>query len=211
MQYNTQQKKMALPEYGRSVQNMVDYAVTIEDRAERQWCAETIIHIMEGMFPNLKNVPDFEHKLWDHLAIMSDFKLDIDFPFETVKPENLKVKPDPIPTNRKKMRYRHYGRLLENLIVKACDIEEGPERDNLIALICNHMRKDYVAWNKDSIDEQKIADDLKEMSNGKLQLNDEIRALIVERMSYVKPVRPNVKSNQNQNQRMNKNKGKLPR
>ena len=105
------------------------------------------------------------------------------------------------------MRYRHYGRLLENLIIKACDIEEGDEKNNLIALICNHMRKDYLTYNKDSMDEQKIADDLVEMSDGKLRLNDEIRALIVERMdkNYVKP-RPNIKNGQNQNQNKNKNK-----
>lgn len=84
MQYNTQQKRMPLPEYGRSIQNMVDHALTIEDRAERQRCANTIINIMGGMFPHLRDVPDFKHKLWDHLAIMSDFKLDIDYPFEVI-------------------------------------------------------------------------------------------------------------------------------
>ena len=160
---------------------------------------------MEGMFPNLKNVPDFEHKLWDHLAIMSDFKLDIDYPFETIKPENLKVKPDPIPTNEKKMRYRHYGRLLENLIKKACEIEDSDEKNNLLALICNHMRKDYITWNKDSVDDQKIADDLIELSDGKLKINDEILALMAERLEknyrQQRPVQKNVA-----NQKQNKNK-----
>jgi hypothetical protein len=205
MQYNTQQKKMALPEYGRSVQNMVDYAVTIEDRAERQWCAETIVHIMEGMFPNLKNIPDFEHKLWDHLAIMSDFKLDIDYPFEVVKPESLKVAPEPIPTNRKRIRYRHYGRLLEKLIQKACEFEEGDQKNNLLALICNHMRKEYISWNKDSIDDRKIADDLFELSDGKLKVNDEILALMEER--YEKNYRQQrqvPRNNSNQNQKKGK-------
>ena len=94
MEYNTQRKKMELPEYGRSVQNMVDHALTIEDREERQRCADTIVNIMGGMFPHLRDVPDFKHKLWDHLAIMSDFKLDIDYPFEIVKKEDLVVKPE---------------------------------------------------------------------------------------------------------------------
>ena len=207
MQYNTQQKKMALPEYGRSVQNMVDYAVTIEDRAERQWCAETIVHIMEGMFPNLKNIPDFEHKLWDHLAIMSDFKLDIDYPFDVVKPESLALKPDPIPENAKRMKYRHYGRLLENLITKACEFEDGLEKDNLVALICNHMRKDYTTWNKDSIDDRKIADDLYELSDGKLHLTDEVLALMAERIEKnYRNKQPVQRNNTGQKQNMKNNK-----
>ena len=97
MEYNTQQRKLPLPEYGRSVQNMVDYALTIEDREERQRCANTIVNIMGGMFPHLRDVADFNHKLWDHLAIMADFKLDIDYPVDIVKKESLEVKPDRIP------------------------------------------------------------------------------------------------------------------
>ena len=97
MEYNTQQRKLPLPEYGRSVQNMVDYALTIEDRAERQRCANTIINIMGSMFPYLRDANDNNHKLWDHLAIMADFKLDIDYPVEVVKKESLEIKPERIP------------------------------------------------------------------------------------------------------------------
>ena len=116
MEYNTQQRKLPLPEYGRSVQNMVDHALTIEDRAERQRCANAIINIMGGMFPHLRDVPDFKHKLWDHLAIMSDFKLDIDYPYEVVNKENLEVKPDRIPYSEGKIKLKHYGMLLPALI-----------------------------------------------------------------------------------------------
>ena len=118
MQYNTQQKRMPLPEYGRSIQNMVDHALTIQDPAERQRCANTIINIMGNMFPHLRDVPDFKHKLWDHLAIMADFKLDIKYPYEIIREENLGTKPDSIPYPSTKMRYRHYGRTLEVLIKK---------------------------------------------------------------------------------------------
>ena len=97
MQYNTQQKRMPLPEYGRSIQNMVDHALTIEDRAERQRCANTIINIMGNMFPHLRDVPDFKHKLWDHLAIMANFQLDIDYPYEIIRKDNLNTKPESIP------------------------------------------------------------------------------------------------------------------
>ena len=93
MQYNTQQKRMPLPEYGRSIQNMVDHALTIENRSERQRCANTIINIMGNMFPHLRDIPDFKHKLWDHLAIMADFKLDIDYPYEVIRKDNLITKP----------------------------------------------------------------------------------------------------------------------
>lgn len=173
---------MPLPEYGRSIQNMVDHALTIEDRTERQRCANTIINIMGNMFPHLRDVPDFKHKLWDHLAIMSDFKLDIDYPYEIVRKDNLNTPPDPIPYPNTKMHYRHYGQILEVLIQKACEFPEGDEKDNLVALICNHMKKDYMAWNKDTVDDRKIADDLYELSGGKLQMTDNIVRLMAVRL-----------------------------
>lgn len=182
MHYNTQQKKLPLPEYGRSIQNMVDFALTLENRAERQRCANTIINIMGSMFPHLRDVPDFTHKLWDHLAIMSDFSLDIDYPYEIIRKDNLSTKPDPIPYPSTKIRYRHYGRTIEILIKKAIDFPEGDEKNNLVALIANHMKKDYMAWNKDTVDEKKINDDLMELSRGKLQLTDELLRLMETRL-----------------------------
>ncbi len=181
MQYNTQQKKMPLPEYGRSIQNMVDHALTIEDPAERQRCANTIINLMGNMFPHLRDVPDFKHKLWDHLAIMSDFKLEINYPYELIQKDNLSTKPECINYPATRIRYKHYGRLIETLIKDACNLPEGDEKQNLVALICNHMRRDYINWNKDTIDDQKIADDLYELSNGKLTLTDSIARLMYER------------------------------
>ncbi len=202
MQYNTQQKRMPLPEYGRSIQNMVDHALTIEDRAERQRCANTIINIMGGMFPHLRDVPDFKHKLWDHLAIMSDFKLDIDYPFEVIPKNNLDAKPEPVPYPCTKIRYRHYGRTLEVLIQKACEFPEGDEKQNLVALICNHMKKDYMTWNKDTVDDRKIADDLYELSGGKLQMTDEILKLMTERIDlYYRPTKANTPNNNRNNKK----------
>lgn len=189
---------MPLPEYGRSIQNMVDHALTIEDRAERQRCANTIINIMGGMFPHLRDVPDFKHKLWDHLAIMSDFKLDIDYPFEVIPKNNLDAKPEPVPYPCTKIRYRHYGRTLEVLIQKACEFPEGDEKQNLVALICNHMKKDYMTWNKDTVDDRKIADDLYELSGEKLQMTDEILKLMTERIDlYYRPTKANTPNNNN--------------
>lgn len=171
MEYNTQQRKLPLPEYGRSIQNMVDYALTITDRAERQRCANTIVGIMGNMFPHLRDIDDFKHKLWDHLAIMADFKLDIDYPVEVVKKESLEVKPDRIPYKQTRIRYRHYGRFIQDLIDQAASMEDGERKKELLTLIANHMKADYVTWNnKDGIEDQKIFDDICVLSGGKINL-----------------------------------------
>ena len=170
MKYNTQEKRLPLPEYGRSVQNMIDYAVTIKDRNERQRCANAIITIMGNMFTHLRDVPDFKHKLWDHLAIMSDFKLDIDYPYEIVRKESLSSKPERLTYNLNRIHFRHYGRNLEAIIRKAADMPEGDERDALINLLANNMKKNYYAWNKDNTDEDKIIEDLRLLSDGKIDL-----------------------------------------
>lgn len=196
---------MPLPEYGRSIQNMVDHALTIEDRAERQRCANTIINIMGGMFPHLRDVPDFKHKLWDHLAIMSDFKLDIDYPYEIVHKDKLESKPEPVPYPSTRIRYRHYGRTLEVLIKQAIEFPEGDEKQNLVALICNHMKKDFMAWNKDTVDDRKIADDLAELSGGRLEMTEEIRQLMSQRLAlyYHPKVNRNYSKNNNNNRNNN--------
>ena len=168
LEYNTQKRKLPLPEYGRSVQNMVDHALTIEDREERQRCANTIVNIMSGMFPSLREIPDFKHKLWDHLAIMSDFKLDIDYPFEVVKKEGLEIKPDRISYQNGNFRYRHYGRLLQELIEKAVTLEDKEEQHQLVNFLANQMKRSLITWKKETPDEQKIVDDLRELSHGAL-------------------------------------------
>ena len=164
---------MELPEYGRSVQNKVDHALTIEDREERQRCANTIINIMGSMFPHLRDVPDFKHKLWDHLAIMSDFKLDIDYPFEIVKKEDLVMRPERLPYSTGDIRYRHYGRFLGELVKKAVEIEDEAERKALIRLLAIQMKKSLSNWNKDGMEDQKIVDDLREYSQGAIDLQVE--------------------------------------
>lgn len=176
MEYNTRQKKLPLPEYGRSVQKMVDHALTIENRDERQKCAATIVEIMGSMFPNTRNLPDYERKLWDHLAIMSDFKLDIDYPFEVIKKEEFHVAPQRVPYQTGEIRNRHYGRIVEQMIEHACTLEESEERDCLIEFITVQMKKNYIAWNKDGVDDKKILDDLRIYTKGAIDIPDrEIR------------------------------------
>ena len=198
MEYNTQRKKMELPEYGRSVQNMVDHALTIEDREERQRCANTIVNIMGGMFPHLRDVPDFKHKLWDHLAIMSDFKLDIDYPFEIVKREELEMKPGKISYPDRAIRYRHYGRFLESMIKKLSEMEDGEEKEALLHMLAVQMKKNLYNWNKEGIEDQKIVDDLREYSNGAIDLK-------VEDLRLNDLLRHNNNNNNNQRKQNNQN------
>ncbi len=173
LQYNTQLKKLLLPEYGRNVQQMVDHCLTIKDRAERTRCANTIINIMGNLFPHLRDVDDFKHKLWDHLAIMSDFKLDIDYPYEIIRKENLYTRPEKVPYRLKPIRYRHYGKSLEEMIKKAADMPDGEEKSYLISLLANHMKKSFLTWNKEVVDDEKIFKDLKEYSRGRISLDQE--------------------------------------
>ena len=176
MEYNTRQKRLPLPEYGRSVQKMVDHALTIEDRQERQECANTIVRIMASMFPNTRNLPDYERKRWDHLAIMSDFALDIDYPYEVIKREEFHVPPQRVPYQTGEIKNRHYGRIVEEMIAHACTLEEGEEREKLIELITIQMKKNYIAWNKDGVEDKKILEDLRRYTNGAIDIADrEIR------------------------------------
>ena len=176
MEYNTRQKKLPLPEYGRSVQKMVDHALTIEDREKRQQCATTIVEIMGSMFPNTRNLPDHERKLWDHLAIMSDFMLDIDYPFEVIKKEEFYVAPQRVPYQTGEIKNRHYGRIVESMIEHACTLEEGEERDQLVELILVQMKKNYITWNKDGVEDKKIFEDLRLYTKGAIDIADrEIR------------------------------------
>lgn len=172
MEYNTKKKRLPLPEYGRAVQKMVDHALTIENREERQQCAETIVSIMDGMFPVAKETSEVRQKLWDHLAIMSDFKLDIDYPCEVIRKETFNRPPEKIPYLKGEVKYKHYGRFVENMIAAACEMPEGEERDRLIELITIQMKKDYLAWNKDTVDNKQIFDDLREYSDGKIDIQE---------------------------------------
>jgi len=168
MEYNTKAKRLSLPEYGRNIQNMVDHCLTLTDRDERNKCADTIISIMGNMFPHLRDVNDFKHILWDHLAIMADFKLDVDYPYEIIRKEQLEKHPPQIPYHDSEIIYRHYGEILDHMISKASEMEEGEAKEELIRLIANQMKKSYLQWNKDSVDNWKILKDLADISEGRI-------------------------------------------
>ena len=193
-----------MPEYGRAVQKMVDHAITIEDRAERQRCANTIIAVMGNMFPQLRDVADFNHKLWDHLAVMADFKLDIDYPYEVVAPEALHPTPQRLPYPKGNIRYRHYGRCIEEMMKKACEMPDSEERDELLRLIASQMKKEYVLWNKESVEDGKIIEDIREYSNGQICLSEEKLNLGI----YRAPSQHNNKGQHNAKNQRRKNKKK---
>lgn len=171
LRYNSQMKKLALPEYGRNIQQMVDYCVTIEDREERNRCAYTIIASMGNLFPQLRDEPEYKHKLWDHLAIMSDFKLDIDYPYPVVTEAALETQPEPISYKLEHIKFRHYGKIMERMIARAAEYPEGEERDALVMLLANHMKKVIFQISKEAVEDAKIFKDLEYYSKGKIRLD----------------------------------------
>ena len=175
MDYNSNRKQLVLPEYGRHVQEMVNHAITIENPEERALCAKTIIGIMGNMFPHLRDVADFKHKLWDHLAIMGEFKLDIVFPYEIPEPAIFQTKPLKVPYCNQRIKFMHYGRLVEDLIAKAIIHENEEEKKLLIQLIANHMKKSLLNYNRDAASDERVVADLKRLSGGKLEVEDEIK------------------------------------
>lgn len=170
MDYNTQRKKLVLPEYGRHIQQMVDHITGIEDREERNRLAKALIGIMGNLNPHLRDINDFKHKLWDHLFIMSDFKLDIDSPYPIPSVEEYHEKPKQIPYPNNPIKFKHYGRVIELMIEKAIEMEEGQEKDALKQLIANQMKKANIAWNKDSVIDEDIFRDMQTLSSGKLTM-----------------------------------------
>ena len=158
--YNTQKKKLILPEYGRNIQKMVDYLLTIEDRAERTRAVKTVINVMGNFYPHLRDIPDFRHKLWDHLAIMSGFKLDIDTPYPLPSMEKIKEKPEKLEYNCNRIKFKHYGKLVEKLIEEIRIQEDPGLKRALIVLTANHMKKSFLTWNKDTVDDEQILKDI---------------------------------------------------
>lgn len=171
LDYNTQREKLIMPEYGREVQSMIDYAVKLEDRDERQRCANAIVAIMERMFPQAAGTPDLEHKLWDHLAIMSGFRLDIDYPCDISQAGKIAEKPAPVEYPMKKIPVKHYGYMMFELFDKLKTMEDGPERDELIRITANQMKRNLRQWSNGSADDEKVASDLAAYTGGRVQLD----------------------------------------
>lgn len=173
--YNSSRKKLILPEYGRNIQKMVNHIKTIEDRDERNKAAKTVIGVMGNLNPHLRDVNDFKHKLWDHLAIIADFDLDIDSPYPWLEPESLKSIPDKVPYSQHRIKKKHYGRSIVLMIDKAVELEAGEEKDDLVRMIAYHMKKSYLTWNREAVSDSEIFTDMKTLSGGKLEADPDLK------------------------------------
>ena len=172
IEYNTEREQLVIPEYGRHIQKMVNHAIAIEDKEERNKVAKAIIGVMGNMQPHLRDVPDFQHKLWDQLFIISKFKLDVDAPYPVLTEEELKQRPDPLEYPQNHPKYRFYGNNIIRMINVANSWEEGDLKEALVFTIANHMKKCFLNWNKDTVEDDVIFNHLYELSDGKINLKD---------------------------------------
>lgn len=177
LEYNSEREHLIIPEYGRHVQKLVNHCVQLETKEERNKMANAIIDVMGNLQPHLRDVPDFKHKLWDQLFIMSDFKLEADSPYPQPSKEELKAKPDALAYPKSASKYKFYGNNIQTMIDVALTWEEGEMKDALVFTIANHMKKCYLNWNKDTVDDNVIFAHLSELSDGKIQLTADAETL----------------------------------
>ncbi|MBE50703.1 MAG: methionyl-tRNA formyltransferase [Flavobacteriales bacterium] len=173
MEYNTKRNKLIIPEYGRHVQKMVNHAASISDKKEQKKCVTAIISFMGHLNPHLRDIADYKHKLWDHLYIMSDFKLDIESPFEKPSPEKLSEKPEKLNYPKSNIKYSYYGNQIQTMIKTAIAMENKEEKYIITGMIANHMKKCYLTWSKSSVDNATILKHLNELSNGQLKTKED--------------------------------------
>ena len=211
MEYNTTRPKLLLPEYGRNVQEMIAHAEKIEDRDERNKAARAIIEVMGQLNPHLRDVDDFRHKLWTHLFIMSDFKLDVDSPYEIPKPETLNSKPDHMEYPKSRIKYGHYGKYTQAILEESKDLTDTDEREYLKITMANFMKKQFLAYNNDAVENHVIAQQLRELSKGDLILEnpDELMNTNLILKSFgIQANKRNKKMQKNKNNNNNKNRKK---
>ena len=171
LDYNTQREKLIMPEYGREIQKMVEYACELPTKEERLKCAKTIIRQMENKNPQLRDNTDYEQTLWDHLYLMSHRELDIDWPFDVSEADKILSKPDPMKLPNSNIRLRHYGHLVEELFEQLKTMPEGEERDALVRKTANQMKRDLATWGHGSMDDERVASDLARFTDGIIQLD----------------------------------------
>lgn len=208
LEYNTERSKLIIPEYGRHFQKMVDHAVSIEDDEERNRVAQTIISVMGNIQPHLRDVPDFHHKLWDQLFIMSDFKLNVESPFPITSQETLQKRPEPLEYPQNFPKYRFYGNNIKLMIDVAVKWEKGDKREGLEYAIANHMKKCYLNWNKDTVDDKAIFKHLYELSDGEIDLANDGENLTESGQFLKNRVAKTTKTSSTKKTQRNHNRGK---
>jgi hypothetical protein len=172
LEYNSERTLMIIPEYGRHIQKLVNHCVALETKEERNTMAKAIVDVMGNLQPHLRDVPDFKHKLWDQLFIMSKFELDVDSPYPQPSKEELQEKPEPLAYPKSASRYRYYGNNIQTMIDVALSWEEGDMKEALVFTIANHMKKCYLNWNKDTVDDAVIFKHLYDLSDAKIDLRN---------------------------------------
>ncbi len=198
LEYNSDREHLIIPEYGRHIQKLVNHCIKLEDREVRNTMAKAIVHVMGNMQPHLRDVPDFQHKLWDQLFIMSDYNLDVDTPYPKPEREVLQAKPEAMDYPRSASKYRFYGNNIQIMIDTALTWEEGEMKEALVYTIANHMKKCYLNWNKDTVDDEVIFSHLSELSGGALVLTDKETLSESKDLLRKKPTKTFQKSNQKQ-------------
>ncbi|MFA9290070.1 MAG: DUF4290 domain-containing protein [Solirubrobacteraceae bacterium] len=170
MNYNTAKEKLVIPEYGRYIQNMINHCLSIEDKEKRNNCAKSIIEVMGNLNPHLRDVPEFQHKLWDQLFIISKFKLEVESPYPISSPDIFIAKPDKLKYPTRDLKYRFYGVTIKKMIKEGVKWENEEKKQALFFAIANQMKKNYSIWNRDKVEDSVIFDNLLELSNGEINL-----------------------------------------
>ena len=212
LEYNTEREHLIIPEYGRHVQKMVNYAKSLKTKEERNKIAKAIISVMGNLQPHLRDVPDFQHKLWDQLFIMSNFELDADFPFDKPSEAELKSRPEPLKYPQNHPKYRFYGNNIKTMIDVAVNWEDSELKEALTYTIANHMKKCFLNWNKDTVEDEVIFDHLFELSGGKLNLKNkeedltDASSLLRTKSKYNSKNSSNKKNNNNNKKKYSNNR-----
>ena len=171
LDYNTQREKLVLPEYGREIKKMVDHAMSLPTKEERQRCANTIIDIMECMVPQNRDNQDYKHKLWDHLALLSNYQLDIDWPYDVSGAQQITAKPEPLGYPMTHIPVRHYGKMMFEIFEKLKTMPAGEERDELVRVTANQMKQNLYQWSHGSADDENVISDMVRFTDGKIQID----------------------------------------
>lgn len=173
MDYNTQRSKLIMPEYGRHVQKMIEYVMSIEDKDKRNEQIRAVVAVMGILNPQLRDLNDFRHKLWDHVQIISDFEIDIESPYPLPTKETFITKPHPVPLDKTPLKAAHYGRNIQNMVDMIAEKPEDELRRNMVMVLANYMRQQYLIWNKDSVSEETIFKDIDTLSGGRIKIPED--------------------------------------
>ncbi len=211
MEYNTQRGHLIIPEYGRNIQKMVEQAIAIKDREERNRYAQAIIAIMGYLNPALRDIVDFKHKLWDHLFIISNFKLDVDSPYPIPGKNTLVAKPKKVAYPIGNIKFRHFGKIIEDMVKEVALVEDEAKRDALTYNVANFMKMSYLNWNRDSVTDETIIENLVKLSGNKLKPKEDIRLNHTNELLAINAKRnaannTNIKKNNNNNKHKRRKK-----